>query len=128
MSVLGIGVDVVHVPRIAALLSRRNPQRFASRILSPQEAAQTHLLADPTFLAVRWAVKEAAYKALYPKFRPSWKDLTYHGLRNGHKPVLLYHPSPNNNLGDMHVSVSHDGEYVFASVLVQASRPRADEW
>ncbi|KAJ7498985.1 4'-phosphopantetheinyl transferase superfamily [Mycena latifolia] len=120
MCILGIGVDVVHVPRIAALLSRY-PQRLASRILSPQEAAQSHLLADPTFIAVRWAVKEAAYKALYPHHRPTWKELTYHGLQNGRKPVLLYTPNDRGgNLGDIHVSVSHDGEYVFASVVVQA--------
>ncbi|KAJ7283718.1 4'-phosphopantetheinyl transferase superfamily [Mycena rebaudengoi] len=125
MCVLGIGVDVVHVPRIAALLRRRNPHRLASRILSPQESAQLELLTDPTFLAVRWAVKEAAYKALYPKFRPTWKELTYHGLKNGHKPVLLYRPTHSSDvarLGNIHVSVSHDGEYVFASVLVQEAR------
>ncbi|KAJ7095321.1 4'-phosphopantetheinyl transferase superfamily [Mycena belliarum] len=123
MSILGIGVDVVYVPRIAALL-KRYPHRLASRILSPQEAAQSHLLADPTFIAVRWAVKEAAYKALYPHLRPTWKDLTYRGLDNGHKPVLLYYPKDNGNLGEIHVSVSHDGDYVFASVLVQAAHHR----
>lgn len=53
MCILGIGVDVVHVPRIAALLSRY-PQRLASRILSPQEAVQSDMLADPTFIAVRY--------------------------------------------------------------------------
>ncbi|KAJ7700022.1 4'-phosphopantetheinyl transferase [Mycena rosella] len=125
MCILGIGVDVVHVPRIAALL-RRYPQRLASRILTPQESAQSHSLIDPTFIAVRWAVKEAAYKALYPHHRPTWKDLTYKGLENGSKPTLLYHPPSDVpvNLGDIHISVSHDGEYVFASVLVQAGRER----
>ncbi|KAJ6539282.1 4'-phosphopantetheinyl transferase superfamily [Mycena capillaripes] len=123
MFILGIGVDVVHVPRIAALLSRY-PQRLASRILSPDEAKDSHLLTDPTFIAVRWAVKEAAYKALYPYYLPTWKDLTYHGLRNGRKPVLLYRPNDGSKLGDIHVSVSHDGEYVFASVLVQAAHER----
>ncbi|KAJ7129753.1 4'-phosphopantetheinyl transferase [Mycena epipterygia] len=126
MCILGIGVDVVHVPRIAALLSRY-PQRLASRILSPQEAVQSDMLADPTFIAVRWAVKEAAYKALYPHYRPTWKEFTYHGLKNGRKPVLLHHPQSSKDRispEDIHISVSHDGEYVFASVLVQAARER----
>ncbi|KAJ7667957.1 4'-phosphopantetheinyl transferase superfamily [Mycena polygramma] len=125
MSVLGIGVDVVHVPRIAALLLRY-PRRLPSRILSPDEAAtEPHLLADPTFIAVRWAVKEAAYKALYPHHLPRWKDLSYYGLNNGRKPMLVYRPPPPHdaNIGDIHVSVSHDGAYVFASVLVQAVHP-----
>ncbi|KAJ7744506.1 4'-phosphopantetheinyl transferase superfamily [Mycena maculata] len=122
MSVLGIGVDVVHVPRIAVLL-KRYPRRLPSRILSPQESVQWHLPPDPTFIAVRWAVKEAAYKALYPRHKPSWKELTYHGLTNEHKPVLLYRPVKCRATPmDIHVSVSHDGEYVFASVLVQSAR------
>ncbi|KAJ7179930.1 4'-phosphopantetheinyl transferase superfamily [Mycena crocata] len=122
MGVLGIGVDVVHVPRIAALL-HRYPQRLASRILSRNEVMQQELLSDPKFIAVRWAVKEAAYKALYPHHRPTWKDLTYYGFKNGRKPVLLYDPPRRHGigLGDIHVSVSHDGEYVFASVLVEAA-------
>ncbi|KAF7355258.1 4'-phosphopantetheinyl transferase [Mycena sanguinolenta] len=125
MSVLGIGVDVVHVPRIAALL-RRYPRRLASRILSLEEASESCLLADPKYIAVRWAVKEAAYKAFYPHHQPTWKELTYHGLKNGRKPTLIYNsprPEDSKNL-DIHVSVSHDGEYVFASVLVQTAYER----
>jgi holo-[acyl-carrier protein] synthase len=55
MCILGIGVDVVHIPRIAALLGRY-PRRLPSRILSPQEAAQSTLLSDPTFIAVRYGL------------------------------------------------------------------------
>jgi len=72
-------------------------------------------------------VKEAAYKALYPVVRATWKDLTYRSItqgQNGHKPALLYRPvllEELTKVGKMHVSVSHDGEYVFASVLVEVS-------
>ena len=60
MAILGIGVDVVHAPRIAALLSRRCPQRFAARMLSHEELAQweslstSDLLGRVRFLAVRY--------------------------------------------------------------------------
>ena len=37
MTILGIGIDVVHVPRIAAILRKKHADRFASRILSPAE-------------------------------------------------------------------------------------------
>jgi len=60
MTILGIGIDVVHLPRIASLLLRRKPARFASRILSPEEYSQWKLfehVSDQTesvrFLAVR---------------------------------------------------------------------------
>lgn len=39
MGILGIGVDVVHLPRIVALLNRRGAGAFSRRILSPEELA-----------------------------------------------------------------------------------------
>jgi len=131
MSILGIGVDLVYSPRIASLLNRRKPGRLASRILSLEEIFHWEALqaSDDAcrvrFLAVRWAVKEAAYKAMYPIVVPTWKELTYRGLgeaSNVWKPELVYTPvlpEEGKKVGKMHVSVSHDGEYVFTSVLVE---------
>ncbi|GLB33739.1 putative 4'-phosphopantetheinyl transferase [Lyophyllum shimeji] len=127
MGVLGVGVDVVHIPRIAALLQRRGA-RLASRILSPKEFSEWESLPlsdfsrQVRFLAVRWGIKEAAYKAMYPTVRPTWKELAYRGLNEGVKPALAYHPTAVANksrIGPIHVSVSHDGEYVFASVTIE---------
>ncbi|KAF8231866.1 4'-phosphopantetheinyl transferase [Tricholoma matsutake] len=133
MAILGIGVDVVHIPRFAALLSRRCPRRLAARILSEEELTQWGSL--PTsdmfrrirFLAVRWCLKEAAYKAMYPEMRPTWKELTYRGLcprKDGLKPALVYHPIiavESTKVGRMHISISHDGDYVIAFVTIEAS-------
>ncbi|KAF9569041.1 4'-phosphopantetheinyl transferase [Agrocybe pediades] len=126
MPFLGIGVDLVHVPRIAALISRRPPQRFASRILSVKELAEWKSLppskSSVQFLAVRWCVKEAAYKAMYPVVKPTWKEITYRGLTSqGHKPSIEYTSSNDDGtkIGRMHVSVSHDGDYVYSTVLVE---------
>ncbi|RDB22592.1 Holo-[acyl-carrier-protein] synthase [Hypsizygus marmoreus] len=130
MVLIGVGVDVVHIPRIASLFQRRG-SRVASRILSAEERAQWELL--PTsdlgrrvrFLAVRWGIKEAAYKAMYPVVRPTWKELTYRGLGDDPartKPTLVYHPADASccsKVGKTHISVSHDGDYVFTSVIVE---------
>lgn len=35
--IIGIGVDIVHLPRIAALIARRGSDGLARRILSPTE-------------------------------------------------------------------------------------------
>lgn len=70
----------------------------------------------------RWCVKEAAYKAVYPVVKPTWKELTYHGASKDKKPFLEYRPLEAQNvkkIGDAHVSISHDGEYVYSSVLVE---------
>ncbi|PPQ63864.1 hypothetical protein CVT24_009490 [Panaeolus cyanescens] len=129
MGILGIGVDLVYVPRILVLLTRRNPEKFASKILSIEEHKQwseiqdTNTKARVRFLAVRWSVKEAAYKAMYPTVKPLWRQLTYRSLTpHGDKPSLEYHPAlpeDGKNVGKMHVSVSHDGDYVYSSVVVE---------
>ncbi|KLO16336.1 4'-phosphopantetheinyl transferase [Schizopora paradoxa] len=127
MPVIGIGVDVVHFPRIISLMAKRGHDRLARRILSPEEL-QTFRPNSPDcarFLAVRFSVKEAAYKAIYPHAKPTWKDFTYRSVdteRAASKPQLFYHPSSGGSKGTewrFHVSVSHDGEYVFSNVLVE---------
>lgn len=72
-----------------------------------------------TFLR-RWAVKEAAYKAVFPTYRPTWKELSYysHNVSTSRKPSLVF---DGNGCEDiiLHVSVSHDGDYVIAQVLAE---------
>ncbi|KAL5508137.1 hypothetical protein ACEPAH_5755 [Sanghuangporus vaninii] len=126
--ILGVGLDIVHLPRIASLIARRGPERFARRILSQKELAEW----GPTkpdslrFLAVRFSVKEAAYKALYPTCRPTWKELSYIRFGSkfpGSKPELLYDPvekSLRARVGQLYVSVTHDGEYVASTVIAEA--------
>ncbi|KAG2013730.1 hypothetical protein CC2G_010608 [Coprinopsis cinerea AmutBmut pab1-1] len=129
MTILGIGVDIIHTPRISALLKKRYAGRFVKKILSPAEySGWVNLSTSGTsgdlvrYLAVRWSVKEAAYKALYPTVRPTWKELTYTSLNSGIKPSLSYQPLDGLSgslVGPIHVSVSHDGEYVLSQVLVE---------
>ncbi|KIY49025.1 4'-phosphopantetheinyl transferase, partial [Fistulina hepatica ATCC 64428] len=126
-AIIGIGVDVLHVPRLAAVYYRHF-HRFPSRILSKHELSVFERLQRLRFLGVRWAVKEAAYKALYPMFHATWKDLTYSSLQIGRmKPALSFVPRKNisvSKLGGLflHVSVSHDGAYVSANVIAEERR------
>ncbi|KAL7282161.1 hypothetical protein ACG7TL_003630 [Trametes sanguinea] len=129
MGILGIGVDILHMPRIARLMERRSPAKFAQRILSGKELSFWHAipLAEEArrtrYLAVRWAIKEAAYKAVYPMARPTWKDFTFHSLSSDglRKPTLEYHINSQDTPWSFHASVSHDGDYIFATVLVETS-------
>lgn len=62
---------------------------------------------------------------MYPSIIPTWKDLTYTSFSNGVKPHLTYHPAnPKGRakIESIYVSVSHDGEYVFAQVLVEGAQ------
>ena len=151
MAIIGIGVDVLHTPRILGLIQRQGASRFARRILSDKELAVWDAIPAAQqarrarFLAVRydsstygldtlltmscappcrWSVKEAVYKAVFPLIRPTWREFTFHSLSDDGrvKPWLEYHPHIQANtttLGTIHSSVSHDGDYVLTSVLVE---------
>ena len=63
MGILGIGVDIVHVPRIIRLLERRTPTRLAHRILSEKELSVWNELPSEDearrmrYLAVRYVLR-----------------------------------------------------------------------
>jgi holo-[acyl-carrier protein] synthase len=138
MGIIGVGIDIVHATRIASLVARRTPMKLAIRILSPSERHEWETLFPATsvpvstaerdmdaimakkwfkFLTVRWVIKEAAYKALSPLYKPTWKDLTVSKApEDSGKPSLAFGGYARVKL---HVSVSHDGEYTVANVLAE---------
>lgn len=83
----------------------------------------------------RWAAKEALYKAAYPTYELTWKQITL--AKDGNKPVLriTYPPPSDADLRDdktrnrpglegvherVHVSISHDADLVVAYVVVES--------
>jgi holo-[acyl-carrier protein] synthase len=63
MAVLGVGIDLIEIDRIAAALARR--PRFAERCFTDAEAAYCASRAyPPQHFAARFAAKEAVGKAL----------------------------------------------------------------
>lgn len=73
-------------------------------------------------LYVRWAVKEAAYKALFGIGKLTWKDMTFTSGKDVTPSLNIYLGKLplHHNLGPVHVSVSHDGEYVVAMVVAES--------
>ncbi|NNM52421.1 MAG: holo-ACP synthase, partial [Pseudomonadales bacterium] len=67
--IMGLGTDLVQISRIERVQGRF-PQRFARRILTQHELVEWLEHKHPErFLARRFAVKEAASKALGTGFR-----------------------------------------------------------
>ncbi|TGZ82893.1 4'-phosphopantetheinyl transferase [Ascodesmis nigricans] len=124
----GIGVDLLHLPRLASLVSRRSTylDRFARRILTPNEFTTFRTLAQASstantnatsslirWLGVRWAAKEAAFKAGGPRY---WKQVEVKYLDSG-KPYLAVGGREGG------LSISHDGEYVVAMAMIPPALP-----
>ncbi|ORX50173.1 4'-phosphopantetheinyl transferase [Hesseltinella vesiculosa] len=125
--ILGIGIDIVHVPRIVQLVSRRGRERFAKRILSQQEHVEFYEKFPRSacqdndqlqYLVSRWCVKEAVYKALYPRHKLVWKDVTVWKDRG--KPMLSIMNGTEYGIMHSHLSLSHDGEYTTAMVILES--------
>ena len=56
MTIIGVGIDILHVPRIAALVCRRGEVRFAKRVLSDTEVQDWKQGSEGSlrYLAVRY--------------------------------------------------------------------------
>ncbi|KAJ2330428.1 hypothetical protein GGI00_003709 [Coemansia sp. RSA 2681] len=125
--IVGIGVDILCVSRIEAIVRRgsRFTARFARRILSDREidyfdktvAAQEEAV-QVKYLATRWCLKEAVYKAAYPRQTLRWGDVTI--TKAGHKPVMDVRWSlPDLKNVEAHISLSHDGGLLTGFVVVE---------
>ncbi|VAY02356.1 Holo-[acyl-carrier-protein] synthase [Arsenophonus endosymbiont of Aleurodicus dispersus] len=126
MAIIGLGTDLVEIVRIEQIISRLE-KRLAKRILSAQEWRQYQNHYHPVrFLVKRFAVKEAAAKALgtgirnglaLNQFEVFNDELGKPGLNLlGQSKILA------NLLGvqHIHVSLSDEQNYVYATVIMES--------
>lgn len=128
--IIGVGLDILYLPRLIALVKRRGVNGLARRILTQDEVDAFEATADVDgaqgamvrYLAVRWTAKEAAYKALHAHRETTWKDVEIvKREQTGTRPLLQWtDPSPADAAVKLHLSVSHDGEYVASTVIAES--------
>lgn len=114
MRVIGLGTDIVEVKRI---------ERFAQkpgaleRIFTPQEIAYCCARKNMyQHLAVRFAAKEAVYKAL-PFDGVAFKNIQVTNLENG-RPEVLVADERCRGLSIL-LTLSHTEAYATATAVVQ---------
>lgn len=120
----GIGTDLVHIPRIAEMLTKYG-DKAAQRILDISEFEQFQKNKQPAaFLAKRFAAKEATAKALGTGFRDGL-SLQHIAVRNNDlgKPELVFHDYAEQLLAEKNIqtamlSLSDDGDYATAYVVL----------
>ncbi|HVE63114.1 MAG TPA: holo-ACP synthase [Mycobacteriales bacterium] len=123
MAVLGIGVDVCDVARVARLVERT--PRSRERLFSPGEIAYAGTgPAAAERLAARFAAKEAVIKALGGAVSGmSWHDITVDS--DGAAPRLVLAGAAADQavalgIGHWHLSLSHDAGVVIAMVVAES--------
>ena len=125
--ILGIGTDIIEIQRIADSVGRIG-DRFVNRILTPHERAQYDLLNSQraiSFLAKRFAAKEAAVKALGTGIGVgvSFQHFTVVNLPSG-KPTLEVDNVIVEMIGqpvNWHLSLSDEQSFALAFVTLEAS-------
>ncbi|HET6964654.1 MAG TPA: holo-ACP synthase [Acidimicrobiales bacterium] len=120
-SVLGLGVDVVDIPRFRAVLERR--PTMAERLFSADELAYAATLTNPApTLAGRFGAKEAVMKALGVGLGAvDWTDIAV--LRHpGGRPELVVRGraaalAAGKGVKGWEVSISHTATVASVTVL-----------
>ena len=92
MATVGVGVDLVEVPRIEKMLAERGSHVF-ERLLTPAERVYCVSMARPAeHVAVRLAAKEAVYKALQGSEAArgiGWRDTEVVRSQDGRPEAVL---------------------------------------
>ena len=123
--IIGIGVDIAETKRFETIYARFG-QRIARRILTASALAEFERRNKPaSYLATRFAAKEAAAKALGTGFGcgVGYKSIEIKNDKNG-KPLLIFlnkasQLADKKQVKNVFVSLSDEKHYVVAMVILE---------
>jgi holo-[acyl-carrier protein] synthase len=124
--IVGTGIDIVEVPRIAASIERFG-SRFLRRVFTEGEIQYCESKANRVErYAARFAAKEAAMKALGTGWNHgvAWRDVEV-CREPGGRPTLTFHRKAAEfaaKLGARHgaLSLTHTAEHAIAQVILES--------
>jgi holo-[acyl-carrier protein] synthase len=121
--IIGIGTDIVSIPRIERAIERFG-ERFLNKVFTQEEVATCK---EPPQLAARFAAKEAALKAIGTGISKgiAFKDIEVR-RKSGERPEVRLHGKGKEvaeslGLKAVHLSLSHDGGFAVAFVVIEGS-------
>lgn len=123
--VIGIGIDLVNIPRIERLLQKWG-DRFKKRVFSQEEInySQRYKRSSERF-AANFAVKEAFFKALGKGFKGDIRILDIEVIRDEYgKPYVNLYGNAKQvaemmGIKSVYVSISHDCDYAAAVLILE---------
>ncbi|MEB7713502.1 holo-ACP synthase [Kluyvera cryocrescens] len=126
MAILGLGTDIVEIARIEGVIARSG-DRLARRVLSENEWAIWETHQQPVrFLAKRFAVKEAASKAMGTGIRNglAFNQFEIYNDELGKPKLRLWGEAQRlaEQMGivHFHVTLADERHYACATVIVES--------
>jgi holo-[acyl-carrier protein] synthase len=123
----GTGIDIVDLRRFQSMDSNRL-ERLAKRILTEKELTEYRAQIDTRkfiLLAKHWSVKESVAKAYGTGISGIvvWKNMELSKSLLG-RPQITFLNYLEKMAKDLicHVSISHDGDYLISSALLEYAR------
>ncbi|MFD0672322.1 holo-ACP synthase [Cohnella sp. GCM10027633] len=130
--IVGIGLDIVELERVASVLSGSAGERFSARVLTPSERKTSEGLTHMRrvqYVAGRFAMKEAVVKALGCGIGAivGFQDIEALPDEYG-KPVCRLSEAALERLGlagrppRIHVAITHERSMAAATALIEKDR------
>src|SRR5215475_1996493 len=124
--IVGTGIDIAEVPRIAESIARFG-ERFLRRVYTEGEIRYCEPKANRAErYAARFAAKEAAMKALGTGWNCGvrWRDVEV-GREPGGRPTIKFHGkaaelAAGMNAKNVSLSLTHTREQAMASVILES--------
>ncbi len=123
--IIGIGTDMVHIPRISELFEKWG-DRFIQRIFCEEEIAYCLRHRNPSHsLATRFAAKEACSKALGTGMGKgvTWQQMCVVSEVSGRPAMRLsgnaLRRAASLGAARWHLSLTHEHEYAHAVVILE---------
>jgi len=112
--ILGTGIDIIEIERIQKAIDRWG-EHFLKHVFTDKEITHVQKYKFPAqHYAVRFAAKEAVYKAMSDKYI-GWKDIEILNDGDG-KPYCIYHK--NDFKHHILISLSHSQNYAVANAII----------
>lgn len=121
------GNDIIKISRIKDSIERIG-ENFIKRVYTEEEIryCESRRMCKFQSYAVRFAAKEAVYKALAPtEGLSSWLDVEVRRLENGkpkaHLKGALAEYAKSHGISDenIEISLSHDEDYAIATAIIE---------
>jgi holo-[acyl-carrier protein] synthase len=127
MSIVGTGIDIVEVLRIAQMIEKHG-ELFITRVYTDYEIEYcSGRKAATQHYAGRWAAKEAVLKALGTGWRRgiAWRDIEVRNDAKGAPTVKVRAGArevmEKAGIGRLHLSLSHCRTFAVAYVVAEAT-------